>query len=288
MAGQFNAAESLIKQEERSGDAEAAAEMVKRQSKFGPPSARIQKMVMESGRLSGTEFVGEIEKRQRQVLTNALAAESTDAKFTAKEVAKQMKAVVLSYLERADGKPIRFSMGDVPRETFAKKPKKTRKGPAGKITSAAEWRRRQARAKWKKEAREVADWKAGKRKIPPSYLKAKQAATRFRTGWNRWRNASVQERSVQDPAVVYYQFTLGRAKNHTEVCLARDGWVLAKNDPRLAENTPPLHWDCRSKLMPITRSAAKAEKIKRWTPKKYKKFPPDEGFGGRTKTRKAA
>lgn len=38
----------------------------------------------------------------------------------------------------------------------------------------------------------------------------------------------------------------------TEMCRSRDGLMLRLNDPRLALNTPPLHYQCRSTLVPVS------------------------------------
>ena len=37
----------------------------------------------------------------------------------------------------------------------------------------------------------------------------------------------------------------------TEICRSRHGLVLALDDPRIDENTPPLHINCRSILLPV-------------------------------------
>lgn len=38
----------------------------------------------------------------------------------------------------------------------------------------------------------------------------------------------------------------------TEMCRSRDGLMLRLDDPRLALNTPPLHYQCRSTLVPVS------------------------------------
>lgn len=278
VSGQVLAAQSLIRQEQRSGDVEAAAEMAKRQSGPINPSKRVQTAALQEGQISGNEFVQEIEKRHRLILSNALAAKQAGNDFTKKEIAKQLKSVVFDYLERPDGKPIKLDRGDVSRETFAKRKPK---GVSAKVTTTAEWRKKQTQARWKKEHKQWQDWKAGKRGAPPHRIKAIQARTRMQTGWTRWYNTGTIDRTKADPAVILYEFVLGTAEQHTEICLSREGWTFAKNDPRLAANTPPLHWGCKSKLVAITRSFAKANDIKRWTPKQAKRNPPAEGFGGR-------
>lgn len=40
----------------------------------------------------------------------------------------------------------------------------------------------------------------------------------------------------------------------TDICRSRDGLIMLIDDPRLAANTPPLHYQCRSILSPLTRS----------------------------------
>ncbi|MEW6282139.1 MAG: phage minor head protein, partial [Candidatus Eremiobacterota bacterium] len=41
----------------------------------------------------------------------------------------------------------------------------------------------------------------------------------------------------------------------TDICRSRDGLVMRMDDPRLPANTPPLHFQCRSVLIPVDRIA---------------------------------
>lgn len=56
--------------------------------------------------------------------------------------------------------------------------------------------------------------------------------------------------SVSD--VTHYVFVAIRDKATTKWCKTRQGLVYAKTDPLLDKETPPIHWNCRSGLLPLT------------------------------------
>jgi len=51
--------------------------------------------------------------------------------------------------------------------------------------------------------------------------------------------------------VIGVQFIAIHDDRTTNICRERDGLIMRLDDPRVAENTPPLHFQCRSVLSPI-------------------------------------
>lgn len=66
--------------------------------------------------------------------------------------------------------------------------------------------------------------------------------------WNQVR------RNVYDesPDVTHYLFVPVRDYATTEWCSTRSGLVYSKDDPLLDKETPPIHWNCRSEILPLT------------------------------------
>lgn len=56
----------------------------------------------------------------------------------------------------------------------------------------------------------------------------------------------------QSPDVTHYLFVAVRDHATTKWCKSRQGLVYAKGDPLLDKETPPIHWNCRSELLPLT------------------------------------
>lgn len=52
--------------------------------------------------------------------------------------------------------------------------------------------------------------------------------------------------------VIGVEFSAIMDDRTTDICVARHGLVMRLDDPRLAENTPPLHVNCRSMLLSLT------------------------------------
>lgn len=61
-------------------------------------------------------------------------------------------------------------------------------------------------------------------------------------------------RQVYDQAdgVTHYLFLSIRDKATTKWCSTRTGLVYEKFDPLLERETPPIHWNCRSELLPLS------------------------------------
>jgi len=89
--------------------------------------------------------------------------------------------------------------------------------------------------------------------------KAKQFGERrlkmiARTEATRAFNIGTLEESRSADVVVGYRFDAVLDKNTTDICRARDGKFIPKSDTELLiQNTPPLHVNCRSRLVPITK-----------------------------------
>lgn len=62
-------------------------------------------------------------------------------------------------------------------------------------------------------------------------------------------------RTVYDRSddVTHYLFVALRDKATTKWCKSRQGLVYAKGDPLLDKETPPIHWNCRSEILPLSR-----------------------------------
>lgn len=52
--------------------------------------------------------------------------------------------------------------------------------------------------------------------------------------------------------VIGVEFSAIMDDRTTEMCTERHGLVMRLDDPRLPENTPPLHFQCRSLLLSLT------------------------------------
>ncbi len=52
--------------------------------------------------------------------------------------------------------------------------------------------------------------------------------------------------------VIGVEFSAVMDDRTTDICASRHGLVMRLDDPRLPENTPPLHVNCRSLLIPVT------------------------------------
>lgn len=68
------------------------------------------------------------------------------------------------------------------------------------------------------------------------------------------RNYNNARRGIYDlsPDVTHYLFVAVRDFATTKWCRSRDKLVYRKGDPLLDKETPPIHWNCRSELLPLT------------------------------------
>lgn len=56
----------------------------------------------------------------------------------------------------------------------------------------------------------------------------------------------------ESPDVTHYLFVAVRDHATTKWCKSRQGLVYSKGDNLLDKETPPIHWNCRSELLPLT------------------------------------
>lgn len=90
---------------------------------------------------------------------------------------------------------------------------------------------------------------------------APRAQTIVRTETTRYYNDARRAYYDQGDDVTHYLFLAVRDKATTPWCTSqtvngkrgRSGLVYAKNDPLLDKETPPVHWNCRSELLPLNR-----------------------------------
>lgn len=88
-----------------------------------------------------------------------------------------------------------------------------------------------------------------------------RAQTIVRTETTRYYNDARRAYYDQGDEVTHYLFVAVRDKATTPWCTSqkvngkrgRSGLVYAKSDPLLDKETPPVHWNCRSELLPLNR-----------------------------------
>lgn len=73
-------------------------------------------------------------------------------------------------------------------------------------------------------------------------------ATETTRYWNKIRKDTYD----QSPDVTHYLYLAVRDHATTKWCRTRTGLVYAKGDPILLREMPPIHWWCRSELLPLT------------------------------------
>ena len=87
------------------------------------------------------------------------------------------------------------------------------------------------------------------RRLAEPYARAKMTVE---TETTRYYNATRREIYDQSPDVTHYLFAPIRDYATTPWCRDRSGLVYKKGDPLLDRETPPIHWGCRSELLPLT------------------------------------
>lgn len=88
----------------------------------------------------------------------------------------------------------------------------------------------------------------------------------------RWAQMTQPEVLEQRPYWVYDAVLDSRT---TSICQERNGVVRPAGDPWWESNTPPLHFNCRSGIRPLTNEQAQARGISQQLPEES----PQEGFG---------
>lgn len=89
-------------------------------------------------------------------------------------------------------------------------------------------------------------------RVFPTFAKARLeniARTESVSAYNQGRLTAFKSNSL----VVAVQFAAILDSRTTKICRARDGMIMRMEDERLPSNTPPLHFMCRSTLVPVDR-----------------------------------
>lgn len=111
---------------------------------------------------------------------------------------------------------------------------------------------------WKKYAKEFI---AGAIKDKPAIIEEVKAAGRtvfaraktiVETETTYYYNKSRMQTYDKSPQVTHYLFVTVRDKATTKWCKDRRGLVYEKGSQILKDETPPVHWNCRSEILPLT------------------------------------
>lgn len=78
-----------------------------------------------------------------------------------------------------------------------------------------------------------------------------EARTVVRTETTSYQNQSRRDRFDRLPGITHYLFLSIRDQRTTKWCQTRHGMVLEKNTKLLEENSPAVHWNCRSEIVPL-------------------------------------
>jgi SPP1 gp7 family putative phage head morphogenesis protein len=104
--------------------------------------------------------------------------------------------------------------------------------------------------------------------------------TNFSDAYNQGRQDMMEDPEVKD-IMAGEMFSAIMDDRTTEICQALDGQIFIYGDPDIARFTPPLHYECRSQLIPVTKyetfEAIKPELKARALPMKGKDFINMEG-----------
>jgi SPP1 gp7 family putative phage head morphogenesis protein len=115
-----------------------------------------------------------------------------------------------------------------------------------------------------------ADWRVGKQwdqdEIRRHIRKAAAVAvTRSKviaaTETTRYYNQARRRRYDVVAQVTHYMFMAIRDKATTKWCKTRHGLVLTKDSKAMDKNTPPIHWNCRSQILPLVRTNPNHKKL---------------------------
>ena len=76
--------------------------------------------------------------------------------------------------------------------------------------------------------------------------------TNFSDAYNQGRQDMMEDPDVKD-IMAGEAFSAIIDERTTDICLALDGQVFIYGDPDIARYTPPLHYECRSQFIPVTK-----------------------------------
>ena len=68
--------------------------------------------------------------------------------------------------------------------------------------------------------------------------------------------------------IAAFEFVNNYPKDRTPICSELNGTIFSIDDPNMFKFTPPLHWNCRSVILPILAGDLKGRKIKKLKIKK--------------------
>lgn len=91
-------------------------------------------------------------------------------------------------------------------------------------------------------------------RIDVSFSRAKMIVE---TETTHYYNKARREIYDASPDVTHYLFVAIRDHATTKWCQTRNGLVYAKGDQLLNDETPPVHWNCRSELLPLVKQNAR-------------------------------
>lgn len=114
-----------------------------------------------------------------------------------------------------------------------------------------------AQKSWQKHSEDMREGKSADREgIVKSVQKEAQAPlgradTIVNTETTRYWNTIRKETYDESEDVTHYLFVAIRDFRTTKWCKTRQGLVYEKDDPELKKG-PPMHWNCRSEILPLT------------------------------------
>lgn len=79
-----------------------------------------------------------------------------------------------------------------------------------------------------------------------------RASTIVNTETTRYYNEIRRKVYDESDDITHYLFVAVRDAATTKWCRSRQGLVYAKGSPYLDKETPPIHWNCRSEMLPLS------------------------------------
>lgn len=149
-----------------------------------------------------------------------------------------------------------FHFNDGPRFPVGPQPAEAIKYAESRVALAGKWSRDLDHAVTSIIAQGLAQGKTNKdvmaalAQVFPSFSKARLetiARTESMMAYNHGRLSAYKANRL----IVAVQFTAILDARTTNICRSRDGLIMRLDDERLDANTPPLHYNCRSTLVPV-------------------------------------
>lgn len=111
---------------------------------------------------------------------------------------------------------------------------------------------------FKKHGIEFVEGRHYEPKLIRTYIREAAETTQSRakmiveTETTRYYNQTRRDIYDSSRDVTHYLFMSVRDHATTKWCKTRHGLVYSKDDPLLKRETPPIHWNCRSEILPLT------------------------------------